>query len=274
MDCPVVRTVSDDFLAGELPAAIAREVQAHLVTCAECSADLAGRRAVRDSVRRAFQSAPGLAAAPAFVAGLRTTLEQSARQASTRRRQTFRGLLALAATLAVAAALSVVFLGSGRVLAMAALARAAVGDHKNCAVKFRLSEAPISLEQAAARFGSVYRVVETLPPDAIVTPAGDARVLERHACVYRGRRFAHIVLRYRGELVSLLVTATDGSSGSAVPLADLPAVTSVSRIDGTSVVGFQTAHHAVFLAGNITKADLTTLADAISAPLYAGLAGA
>jgi hypothetical protein len=192
---------------------------------------------------------------------------------SRRRRDTFMGLLALAATLAIAAGLGVMFLGTERIAAMGALARAAVGDHLNCAVKYRLTETPIPLQQAAEQYGAMYRVVETLPADSVPTPAGEARVLERHACVYQGRRFAHIVFRYRGELVSLLVTPADGSPDAAIPVTPLPPLTLASRIEDTPVVGFRTAHPAVFLAGRVAKSDLTLLADTIGGPLSAALAG-
>jgi len=268
MDCPAVRRVADEFLAGELPAGTARAVQAHVETCPACSADLDARRAMRQSVRRAFEHAHHLEAAPPFMAALRTTLQANARQASRRRRDAFMGFLALAATLAVAAALGVMLVGTERIAAMGALARAAVGDHLNCAVKYRLTETPIPLQQAAEQYGAMYRVVETLPPDSVPTPAGEARVLERHACVYQGRRFAHIVFRYRGELVSLLVTTTDGDPASA-----LTQTTAANRIGDTPVVGFRAGRHAVFLAGRVGKADLQALTNAIGGPLSAALAG-
>ena len=267
MDCPAVRRASDDFLAGELPPGTAREVQAHVEACPACSADLDARRAMRESLRRAFRQAKHLDATPAFMAALRTTLENNARQPSRRRRDTLMGFLALAATLAVAAGLGVAFLGSERMAAMGALARAAVGDHLNCAVKYRLKETPISLPEAAERYGAMYQVLETLPPDSVPTPGGEARVLERHACVYQGRRFAHIVFRYRGELVSLLVTAADGGPGAPLPAATLPHLTTASRIEDTPVVGFRTARYAVFLAGRVAKEDLTRLAGTIRGPL-------
>jgi putative zinc finger protein len=272
MDCPAVRRVSDDFVAGELPVETARAVQEHVENCPACSADLAGRRALRERVRHAFQNAPHLDGTPPFMAALRTTLENNARQSARRRRDTLTAFLALAATLVVTTGLGIALLGSDRIAAMGALARAAVGDHLNCAVKFRLTEAPISLPQAAEQYGAMYRVVETLPPDSVPTPSGEARVLERHACVYQGRRFAHIVFRYRGELVSLLVTPTDGLA-APLPASALPPLTAASRIDDTSVVGFRTAHHAVFVAGRIAKGDLTLLAGTIGGPLSAALAG-
>jgi len=103
---------------------------------------------------------------------------------------------------------------------------------------------------------------------------GTAHVLERHSCVYGGRRFAHIVLDYGGTRVSLLVTAVDGSAQLALPAEVLPHVTSAGRVDDMSVVSFRASRQMVFVVGDVAQADLVKLADAIAGPLYRGLAGA
>ena len=106
-----------------------------------------------------------------------------------------------------------------------------------------------------------------------MTAVGPAHVLERHACVYGGRRFAHIVFEYRGERVSLLVAAADGSAQPALPGEALPHVTSAGRIDDMSVVSFRASRHIVFFAGDVAQADLMALAKAVAEPLYRELAG-
>ena len=135
-----------------------------------------------------------------------------------------------------------------------------------------MAEKPISLEEAAQRYGAAYRVLERLPPDDVMTAVGPAHVLERHACVYEGRRFAHIVFTYRGERVSLLVTAVDGSVTPALPGETLPHLTSPSRIDGMSVVSFRASRQVIFFAGDVVQNDLLMLAEAVGGPLYRGLA--
>jgi hypothetical protein len=144
-----------------------------------------------------------------------------------------------------------------------ALARAAVGDHRDCALQFRLTEKPIALEEAAQRYGAAYRVLEDLPPDDVMTAVGPARVLERHACVYDGRRFAHIVFEYRGERVSLMMTAA-GEVGSSA----------AARVDGMNVASFRAGRQIVFIAGDVSAGDLALLTDAVAGPLGRELAGA
>ncbi len=265
--------MADSFLGEELLTETNHEILRHLETCPVCRADLAARRALREAVQRAFHNARDLDPSPEFTARLRTTLQDAAHKVPVRRGIRFEGWWALAATVLLAMALGLAYLGRDWITATGALARAAVGDHRNCALQFRLAETPISLEDAAERYDPAYRVLENLPPNDLTTAAGPAHVLERHSCVYGGRRFAHIVLEYRGEHVSLLVTTADGSAERAVPGDALPPVTPAGRVDGMSVVSFPASRHIVFLAGDVAQADLVKLADAVAGPLYRELAG-
>ncbi len=273
MECRDVREMADSFLAEELLTETNHEMLRHLETCPVCRADLAARRALREGVRRAFQHASDLDPRPEFMTQLRASLQHAAYHVPARRRMRFHGWWALAATVLLAVALGFAYRGRDWMTATATLARAAAGDHRNCALQFRLAERPISLEEAAQRYGAPYRVLEKLPPSDIMTAVGPAHVLERHACVYAGRRFAHIVFEYRGERVSLLVTAAEGGVQPAGPGEALPHVTSAGRIDDISVVSFRASGQMVFFAGDVAQADLMTLAKAVAEPLYRELAG-
>src|SRR4029077_11423015 len=226
MECRDVREMADSFLGDELLTETNHEILRHLESCPVCRADLASRRELREGVRRAFDRAPDLGPSPEFVARLRTTLQSQVHQTPARRSVRSWGWWALAASVLLATGLGVAYRGRDWIAATGALARAAVGDHKNCALQFRLAEKPISLDEAAQRYGPAYRVLEHLPPNDVMTTAGPAHVLERHACVYGGRRCAHIVFEYRGERVSLLVTAVEGGVPLAFPGEALPHVTS------------------------------------------------
>jgi len=273
MECRDVREMADSFLGDELLTETNHEILRHLESCPVCRADLASRRELREGVRRAFQRAPDLSPSPEFVARLRTTLQSHVHQTSARRSLRSWGWWALAASVLLAAGLGVAYRGRDWIAATGAVARAAVGDHKNCALQFRLAEKPISLEDAAERYGAVYRVLQQLPPDDVATTAGPAHVLERHACVYAGRRFAHIVFEYRGQRVSLLVTDVKARGPLALPGQAVPSVTSAERIDDMPVASFRTSRQIVFVAGDIAQPDLVTLADAVAAPLSRALAG-
>ena len=274
MECRDLREMADSFLAEELLTETNHEILRHLETCRACRADVAARRAVREGIRRAVQNASSLDPRPEFIAQLRTYLANEARHLPVRRGIRFRGWWALAATVLLAVALGLAYQGRDWIAERSALARAAVGDHLNCALHFRLAERPIELEDAAHRYGAAYRVLENLPPNDVTTAVGLAHVLERHACVYEGRRFAHIVFEYRGQRVSLLVAEIDGGVQLALPGEALPHVTSAGRIADISVVSFRASRHMVFFAGDVPQADLRALADAVAEPLYRGLVGA
>jgi anti-sigma factor RsiW len=271
MECGDVRELADSFLAEELLTETNHEILRHLDTCPACRKDLAARRALRVAVQRAFRNARDFGPSDDFMARLRTTLQDASRPVPARRRIRFQAWWALAATVLLVVALGAAYRGRDWIATTGALARAAVGDHLNCALHFRLAEKPISLEEAARRYDVAYRVLETLPPDDVITGAGTAHVLARHSCVYGGRRFAHIVLDYRGTRVSLLVTAVDGSGPLTLPGEVLPHVTAPGRVDDISVVSFRTSRHLVFVVGDVAQADLAKLADAVAGPLYRGL---
>jgi anti-sigma factor RsiW len=273
MECRDVREMADSFLGDELLTETNHEILRHLESCPVCRADLASRRELREGVRRAFQRAPDLSPSPEFVARLRTTLQTRVHQTPARRSVRSWGWWALAASVLLATGLGVAYRGRDWITATGAVARAAVGDHKNCAMQFRLAEQPISLEDAAQRYGAVYRVLQQLPPNDVATAAGPAHVLERHACVYAGRRFAHIVFEYRGQRVSLLVTDVEARGPLALAAQAVPHVTSAGRIDDMPVASFRTSRQIVFVAGDIAQPDLVKLADAVAAPLSRALAG-
>jgi len=273
MECRDVREMGDSFLAEELLTETNHEILRHLETCPMCRDELAARRRLRDALRRAFQHASDLDPRPEFMAQLRASLQHESHHVPARRGIRFHAWWVVAATVLLALALGLAYRGRDWIAATATLARAAVGDHRNCALQFRLAEQPISLEEAAQRYGAPYRVLEKLPPSDVTTAAGPAHVIERHSCVYGGRRFAHSVFEYRGERVSLLVTAAEGSSQLALPGEALPHVTSAGRIDGMTVVSFRASGQMVFFAGDVAQPDLMTLARAVAEPLYRELAG-
>jgi anti-sigma factor RsiW len=262
MDCRRVGELADSFVDGELPADAKQEVVRHVDSCPACRDDIAARRRLRERVRVAVAHAPGLDPRPEFIEALRTQLKDAADARSARGMGRPGRWWALAAAVLLAVTAGVVY--RNRSAASSELARSAVGDHRNCALQFRLTERPIPLSEAARRYGAAYRIVERLPPADIRTAAGVARVLERHACVYNGRRFAHVVLEFRRQRVSLMVTADDRgtASGNAAP----------GSIDGMNVVSFRAGRHVVFIAGDVSLGDLAQLADTVEEPLRQELA--
>lgn len=257
MECHDVRRLIDASLDGALEAEAAREVSRHLDTCPECRREFEQVREQRHRLRSAFDASEALRPRPDLSATLAQRLHPVAGQPS--RRSVLRSWWALAAS-------AVLAIGGGYVIRrereqsrLAALARLAAGDHQNCAVAFKLHERPIPMAAAAQRFGLPYRALTDFVPP---TPE-PARVLDRHACVYEGHRFAHVVFLHEGEPASLLVI-------DAPP----PSAPRLERdIDGTVIVSLPAGRFAAFLVMSTRDRDAALrLGTACVDPLAARLA--
>jgi hypothetical protein len=174
-------------------------------------------------------------------------------------------LLALAAGIVLAVGVGGMVLMKRPAGPAEALARDAVGDHQNCALHYRLARTPVPLEEAAQQFDSAYRVLLDAPPDGLSTPGGVARVTERHSCAYGAHRFGHVIMEYRGRVVSLLMTADDRTGDSAARDA-IPQVLGRAR-DGLSVVAVEGNRHAILLVSDLDGAELSQLSTAVAVPL-------
>jgi hypothetical protein len=261
MTCRDVREVADSFLSGELLTETNHEILRHLDTCPSCRAEMDARRRLRGALQDAFARAPELQPRAEFTSALRERLRDT--PAHDRRRWMWsRSWLALAAGLLIVAAVAGILLLNRPLTPADALARDAIGDHQTCALTPHPGQRGVPLEEAAQKIDSTYRLLLTAPPDDVATPDGAAHVLDRHACAFGTRRFAHIMLQYRGRVVSLLMTANDASAvADAMPhLIGLPA-------DGLSVVSVNGAHHAFLVVGDLDSAALTELSRAVTVPL-------
>jgi hypothetical protein len=105
----------------------------------------------------------------------------------------------------------------------------------------------------------------TLEPPAAL-PDDSMEILDRHSCVYEGSRFGHIVFRYRGRLVSLLVTTLSESLGTSPEM--LPAD------GGLHVAAFSSGRHLVFVVSDFSERDTLRVAQALAEPVSRRLAGA
>lgn len=264
MNCRDVREMADSFLCEELLTETNHEILSHLDTCPSCRTEIDARRRLRSALRAAFERAPELQPSTDFKNSLRDHL----RDASFRGARPWflsRGWLALAAGIVLAVGLAGAVVLKRSAAPAETLARDAIGDHQYCALTFRLAEKPIPLEEAARKFDSAYRVLLGAPAEDTSTPDGSAHVLERHSCVYDARRFGHVVMKYRGRIVSLLMTANEGATGNTGEDA-IPHV--IGRpINGLSVVAMNGSHHAILLVSDLGSAELSELSKSVSVPL-------
>jgi hypothetical protein len=256
MQCHEVRDLLDSFLGQELLVETNHELMHHLEGCPDCRAELEARRGLRAALQRAFTTTERLQPRPDFAADVlgRVRTSRSSRVGWS----ALRTWGALAASVLLITAVGLLIVRSR----VTAVARDAAGDHRNCAVQFRLTERPISLAEAAARYDPVYARLEDTPPRELMTSAGLLRVVDRHSCVFGGRRFGHVVLQFEGQLVSLLITAQDPSTpradASASDLSWLPS------IEGQRVASFTTPGHAGFVVSDVPDQQFRAIARALA----------
>jgi hypothetical protein len=134
------------------------------------------------------------------------------------------------------------------------LARAAAGDHQNCAITFNLAEQPIALEEAGRRYGAPYAALATFQPPAV---AGPLESIGRHSCVYDGRRFGHVIFSSRGTVVSLLVTTGTPPDAPALEPAE----------PGPAVVAMPAGPFVAFVVADLDGRELLQLAQTLANPL-------
>ena len=148
------------------------------------------------------------------------------------------------------------------------LAQAAIGDHRDCAIQFRLDEKPIELETAGRKYDPVYAgLTESILTEEGTVPLG-AQVIEAHSCVFEGRRFAHVVLKYRGSVVSLLVTGIPADRDDRTYAVKEPAIILCSQMEGYNVSFFQTARHAIFVVSDLPEGENLALMRALEPRVF------
>jgi anti-sigma factor RsiW len=272
MECRDVRQLAESFVSQQLLLETSQRINAHLDSCAACRAEVQGLARLRAATRSAIEAAPSLDSRPEFLSSLPAVVQAEAAQQSGRA-TSHRMWLAIAASL-----LLVVAVGAGwrgwSVSRLTELVEAAVGDHRFCALDFKLTEAPVTLEEAARRYDAVNRTIAAVEPPARALSGGALEILERHSCVFNGRRFAHIVLRYRSQPVSLLVAHAPDPGVWQLGPPDDGTTALFPGGDGFQVVGFRGSRHMVFVVSSLESHDIQEVARAMAGPVRQALAGA
>lgn len=267
MECRDVRPLADSYLSEQLLVETTHAIVAHLERCPACRAEFEGLRRIKLAAKGAFERTPSLQVRPEF----RSTLADSLRELSSKEtRAPWRRWLPIAASVLVAFGLGLALTSLLPDGALAALAHLAAGDHQNCALTFKLAERPVTLAEGATRFDPAFGRLETVEFSTALSQ-GRLRVAERHACVFEGQPFAHIVVIYKDTPVSLLV-ADDGPSGSNWWRRAGARV--LSPDGGFQMASFRSAGHAVFVVSTLPKADVEEIARSATGPITRALTGA
>lgn len=260
----------DSYIGDELLVETNHDVLRHLEDCRACRDELAARRSLRENLRRIVKTSSVSQINPIFANRVTLQLRDKAlhpglfERISGGRAEFGKGMTAAALACVILLAVGGILFTSrvAKDSEAAKLANAmriswlemtaqAVGDHDNCAVAFHLAEIPVSLDQAAVSYGPFNKDLDKTVSGALnavkmgVNP-DDIEFLEAHSCLYEGRRFAHIVFKQHGSVVSVLVTDTD------LPAGDDSIQT--ARFDGPmNAAGFHLGHHAVFIVSELPE---------------------
>lgn len=287
MNCKDFKEIADSYLSNELLVETNHEVLQHLENCANCRHELGARRELRSTLRLAVKNSPQSQINPSFAFKLKTDLRESAFRKQKNwsfigARVIFAGAFA---TLILAVAFGLIWKKSAtetanlnpneanetninvpkesltvQQIACFAMKKDAVDDHKYCALKFSLKENPISLEEAAEKYGKVNKDLD----EAVIKPLrevfGDkAKFLEAHSCIINGRQFARVVVEFQGKVVSVLLTkredADEKTDGDAI---------SCQSADGLQVACFESGKYNVFVVSDLPEADNLLVARTIS----------
>ena len=264
MECREARDLLDSFLAEELLVETNHDLLRHLSGCPDCRADLGVRAGLRTRLKQAFERRADLQMRPEFAGDVAERLRASA--LARRGGWQVGWPIAAAASVLLAAAISLYFLGGGT----SEIAAQAAGDHQNCAVKFALAERPISLEEAASRYDPAYARLRYTPPDDVSTGAGTLHVADRHSCVFENRRFGHVVFRLDQHLVSVLMTRDD--SARTAPSAGAQQLSWLPTTNGLSMGSYRTPGHVVYIVSDLEGQAFRQVAQSLAQPPVAARA--
>jgi hypothetical protein len=308
MQCRDFREVADSYLSDELLVETNHDMITHLEACAECRRELAARREVRTTLHASFSNAEELQIRDQFADRLRRELRDTATSQPTSLLSRRRAWIVIAACLLVAAMFVLIAvrqrpqapaqIATGEHhgpnveqmqptdtqprpaatavdadMVLAKMSEFAAGDHRDCAIGHRLPDKPIALEDAGHKYDPVYLDLA----QAVLSHRDEfteaIELVMAHACVFKGHWFGHIVVRYRGRLVSLLVTKMEDQRGNELAGKRLPKdpeaqVIACSTAAGYRISCFRTVSHAVFVVSDLEEADNLALAREMAPSVY------
>ena len=305
MNCQQFRQIMDSYIGDELLVETNHDVLRHLENCPPCREELSTRRYLRTKLRSAVINSVDARINPVFARRLEANLRQTALRPTVWEKLkagTFINSPIFAAAVA-ACLLFVVLLGANRLrqspaapeqasieqerenkpvenpqpaatnkpsiikVARREVTREAVGDHENCALHFRLKENPITLDEAAKKFGAFNKDLDKTVKAALrgEVPGGNKsneenekiEFLEAHSCVFDGRRFAHVVLRKGKKTVSVLVADTDSFEDADGTIAS-------ESVENLQVARFSAGRHDVFVVSDLSEWENAAIAERIS----------
>lgn len=186
VDCQHVREVMDSYLSEELSVETNHDLLRHLAECRDCTAELKGRRRLRALLSETLDVAVDADRARVRITHAVDREERSWKRAA--------GPAAVAATLVIAVAIT--YLTGRRVDASAY--HDSAEDHVACALTYA-EGTRYDPDRAAQNLVSPFEHMA----DAVGLSHGAYHVIDAHMCPYKGRNYAHLVIRGDNQTLSL-----------------------------------------------------------------------
>ena len=233
LDCQHVGEVMDSYLCEELSVETNHAFQRHVAQCRDCAAELKRRRRLRVLLSEALDVAVD---ADRVTARITDAVDRERRSSARLAR-----FAAVAATLVAAVAIAY---WAGRRVDAAAYQDSAE-DHVACALAYPDSteyDKDRVAQSLAAPFGPIV--------DAIGRSHGVYHVIDAHMCPYKGRTYAHVVIRGDGQTLSLFAERAERGALPDAPTTTLAGDTldvhATTRL-GYRVSAVATRDHRLYL---------------------------
>ncbi len=275
MNCTDFREIIDSYLSDELLTETNHEIMRHLEQCTDCGMEIEARRFVRERLRSAVRRAPEFEVSQRFQVKLREELRTPNAGAA----KSGPGFFGFRAGWIPAAVGLIFVIGVGLalmlqirtgetppgseplVLASALpsdhIVNVAAGDHDMCAVKHGSNRPAVAVADVSTAYRDLAKVVK----DKLDGVLENCDLVDSHSCKFGKQRFSHVVLRYGGEMVSVLVTDEEqiqpNAEGKIFRFAS----------DKYSISQFDLANREVFVISQLDNARNAAAAEALSDPL-------
>ncbi len=242
MNCKDFDEIVDSYLSDELSVETNHELIRHLTNCVGCRETLAERRELRSRIRSVARSSAVFS--PVLATRVRSRLHEYGCTRPSRYlipSFTFAGVVAVAAlslafyigrdTSPLPQALDLGIVQSAEHTDLIAALHDAIGNHKDCGLKFG--------NKAAEEITPEYTPLKS--------DFADLEFVEEHDCIFKGKKYSHVIFRSGAKLISVLKAPVDHSRGSDV-IASTP-------MDNYQIAEFESGNRAVFVISDLSETE-------------------
>jgi hypothetical protein len=293
MDCQNFKELLDSYLCGELAVETNHTMLCHAERCCSCRSEMAARRQLRASLRRACstemlsdRAMEKLRARLRSESGLDDGFVGTGGEAGSR--NWFAGLFRtrILTPAAIVAALALFIggawgfyvlwreganqrLSSEQIKALelsASLVAESAGDHRTCAAYFVNATGPAEMPDSAGEYDLACVRLDKIAAEG----ARELLLRSAHICDFSDRKFAHLVYTRGTSLVSLLVTVRDCralKSGEVPPFSGLALGTQRFTHDHLALGAFQTSKRIVLVVSDMPGDENAALAERLAKPV-------